>query len=68
MKRIVIMTVILFVLSLGGLAMMTLLLCRATGQGGIYLRGPAGRSGGGGGTASDGKRPAEQPRGLDHGA
>ena len=29
MKRIVIMTVILFVLSLGGLAMMTLLLCRA---------------------------------------
>ena len=30
MKRIVIMTVILFVLSLGGLAMMTLLLCRAT--------------------------------------
>ena len=29
MKRIVIMTVILFVLSLGGLAMMTLFLCRA---------------------------------------
>ena len=36
MKRIVIMTVILFVLSLGGLAMMTLLLCRAQQAGLLF--------------------------------